>query len=39
MSIGVIGTQPVPCIVRAVWPTITTSTNPMKTPVTISIFL
>ena len=39
MSSGVIGSQPVPCIVRAVWPTITTSTKPISTPVTISIFL
>ena len=38
-SIGVIGSQPVPCIVRAVLPTITTSTKPISTPVTISIFL
>jgi hypothetical protein len=35
----VIGSQPTPCIVRAVWPTMTTSTNPIMTPVTISIRL
>ena len=36
---GWIGSQPVPCIVRAVWPTITTSTTAISTPVAISIFL
>ena len=34
-----IGSQPTPCIVRAVCPTITTSTKPIITPVTISIRL
>ena len=36
-SIGVMGIQPVPCIVRAVCPTITTRTKPISTPVTTSI--
>jgi hypothetical protein len=35
----VIGSQPTPCIVRAVCPTITTSTKPISTPVTISMRL
>ena len=39
MSSGVIGSQPTPCNVRAVLPTITTSTTVSRTPVTISIFL
>ena len=39
MSIGVIGSQPTPCIVRAVLPTMITSTTVSSTPVTISIFL
>ena len=34
-----IGSQPVPCIVRAVCPTITTSTNASRMPVAMSIFL
>ncbi|CAA9529653.1 MAG: hypothetical protein AVDCRST_MAG13-4049, partial [uncultured Solirubrobacteraceae bacterium] len=34
---AVIGSQPVPCIVRAVWPTITTRTTPIRTPVTMSM--
>ena len=39
MSIGVIGIQPTPCMVRTVLPTITTSTSAISTPVTISIRL
>jgi hypothetical protein len=39
MSIGVIGIHPVPCMVRAVWPTMTTSTKPISTPVTTSMRL
>jgi hypothetical protein len=39
MSIGVIGTQPTPCMTRTVLPIITTSTAVSSTPVTISIFL
>jgi hypothetical protein len=38
MSIGVIGSQPTPCIVRAVLPTMIASTAVSRTPVTMSIF-
>ena len=39
MSIGVIGTQPTPCIVRTVLPIMIINTTVSRTPVTISIFL
>ena len=39
MSIGVIGTQPTPCMVRVVLPIRIMSTTVSSTPVTISIFL
>jgi hypothetical protein len=39
MSIGVIGTQPTPCMMRTVLPIMIISTTVSRTPVTISIFL
>lgn len=37
MSIGVIGTQPTPCMTRTVLPIMIISTTVSSTPVTISI--